>query len=64
MVRVGRDLEDHEPPPHPCPRQGHQSPHLTLGQAAHGPIQPGLEHLQGWGIHNLSGSLFSTSPLS
>ena len=29
-------------------------PHL-LHQAAQGPIQPGLEHLQGWGIHNLSG---------
>ena len=25
------------------------------GQAAQGPIQPGLEHLQGWGIHSLSG---------
>ena len=34
-------------------RQGHQPPHL-LDQAAQGPIQPGLEHLQGWGIHLLS----------
>ena len=34
-------------------RQGHQPPHL-LDQAAQGPIQSGLEHLQGWGIHNLS----------
>ena len=25
-----------------------------LDQAAQGPIQPGLEHLQGWGIHNHS----------
>jgi len=31
----------------PCHRQGHQPPHLTLDQAAQGPIQPGLEHLQG-----------------
>jgi len=37
----------------PC-RQGHQPPHL-LDQVAQGPIQPGLEHLQGQGIHNLSG---------
>ena len=38
-----------------CHRQGHQPPHLILDQVAQGPIQPGLEHLQGWGIHNLSG---------
>ena len=38
----------------PPARQGHQPPHL-LDQVAQGPIQPGLEHLQGWGIHNLSG---------
>ena len=42
----------------PCHRQGHQPPHLILGQAAQGSIQPGLEHLQGWGIHSLSGQLF------
>ena len=41
-----------QPPHH---RQGHQPPYLILAQAAQGPIQPGLEHLQGWGIHNLSG---------
>ena len=41
----------------PCHKQGHQSPHLILDQAAQGPIQPGLEYLQGWGIHNLSGQL-------
>ena len=34
--------------------QGHQPPHL-LDQVAQGPIQPGLEHLQGRGIYNLSG---------
>ena len=39
----------------PCHRQGHQLPHLILDQAAQGPIQPALEHLQGWGIHSLSG---------
>ena len=33
-------------------RQGHQPPHLILGQAAQGPIQPGLEHPQGWGTQN------------
>ena len=42
----------------PRQRQGHQPPHLILNQAAQGPIQPGLEHLQGWGIHSLSGQLF------
>jgi len=40
---------------HPCHRQGHQPPHLIPDQAAQGPIQPGLECLQGWGIHNLLG---------
>jgi len=35
----------------PCYMQGHQSPH----QAAQSHIQPGLECLQGWGIHNLLG---------
>jgi len=35
----------------PC----HQPPYLILVQAAQGSIQPGLEYLQGWGIHNLSG---------
>jgi len=36
-------------------RQGRQPPHLILDQAAQTTTQPGLEHLQGWGIHNLSG---------
>ena len=36
----------------PCHRQGHQPPHLILNQAAQGPIQPGLEHLQGWTGHS------------
>ena len=26
-------------------------------QAAQGPIQPSLEHLQGWGTHSFSGQL-------
>ena len=56
MARVGRDLKDHESPT-PCHTQGHQ-PHLMPAQAAQGPIQPGLEHLQGRGIHSLSGQLF------
>ena len=34
--------------------QGHQPPHL-LDEVVQGLIPPGLEHLQGWGIHNLSG---------
>ena len=33
----------------------YQPPHLIPDQAAQGPIQPGLEHLQGRGIHSLSG---------
>jgi len=39
----------------PCHRQGCQPPYLTLDQAVQDPIQPGLEHLQGWGIHSHSG---------
>ena len=43
-----------QPPRH---RQGRQPPH----QAAHSSIQPGLEHLQGEGIHSLSGQLVPVS---
>ena len=50
MAWVGRDLKDHQLQPLCC-RQGCQPPYLILDQAAQGPIQPGLEHLQGWGIH-------------
>ena len=46
MVWVGRDLKDHEAPI-PCCRQSHQPPHVIPAQAAQGPIQPGLEDLQG-----------------
>jgi len=28
-----------------------------LHQSARGPIPPGLEHLQGWGVHSALGSL-------
>ena len=49
----------------PSAGQGHQPPHL-LDQAAQGPIQPGLEHLQGWTGHPqpLWAARSSTSPLS
>ena len=50
MACVGRDLKDHEAPT-PRHRQGHQPPHFIPAQAAQGPIQPGLEHLQGWTGH-------------
>jgi len=50
MAWVGRDLKDHEAPTFHH-RQDHQPPHLIPSQAAHGPIQPGLEHLQGWMGH-------------
>jgi len=35
----------------PQHRQGHQPPCLIPAQAAQGPIQPGLQHLQGWMGH-------------
>jgi len=41
-----------QPPHH---RQGHQPAHFIPDQAAQSPIQPGLAHLQGWGIHSPSG---------
>ena len=56
MAWVGRDAEDHQAPT-PCHGQDHQPPYLILDQAAQGPIQHGLEHLQEWGIHNLLGQL-------
>lgn len=48
MGWVGTDLKDHLVPC-PCHGQGH----LPLGQAAKGFAQPGSEHCQCWGIHNL-----------
>ena len=50
MVWLGRDLEDHLVPK-PCHGQGRLPP----DQVAPRPSQPGLEHCQGWGIHNLCG---------
>jgi len=41
--------------PPPCHRQGCQLLDEELDQIAQNPIHPGLEHLQGKGIHNLSG---------
>jgi len=49
--------KDHEAPTL-CHMQGHQPPYLIPAQAAQGPIQPGLEHPHGRGIHSLSGQLF------
>ena len=46
MVWAGRHLKDY-------PVQTSHPP----AQAAQGPIQPGVEHFQEWGIHNLSGQL-------
>ena len=43
MAYVGKDFKDQ-----PVLTQNFQ----PLGQAAQGSIQPGLEHLQEWGIHN------------
>jgi len=48
----------------PCHRQGRQPPYLIVDQAAQGPIQPGLEHLQGRGIHSLSGPPVPAPPHS
>lgn len=47
------------PIPTPCVRNATQ-----LDQVASSPIQPGLKHCQGWGIHNLSGQLVPHHPLS
>jgi len=49
-----RDLKGHLVPT-PCCRQRCQPLNQALHQAARGPIQPGFEHLQGWGIHHFSG---------
>lgn len=50
MVLVGRDPKACLVPTL-CRGQGH----LPLVQAAHGPIHPGLEHLQEWDICSFSG---------
>jgi len=43
-----------------CHRQGYQLVDQVLDQIAQGPVQPGLENLQGQGIHSLSGQPVST----
>jgi len=50
MAWVEKDHNAH-PVPTPCYVQGRQPP----GQAAQSHIQPGLECLQGWGIHSVLG---------
>ena len=50
MTWVEKDHNDHLVSAH-CYVQGRQPP----DQAAHSHIQPGLECLQGWGIHSLLG---------
>ena len=50
MAWVEKDHSDHQVST-PCYVQGRQPP----DQAAQSHIQPGLEWLQGWGIHNLLG---------
>jgi len=42
----------------PYSRKGHKPPPLILDQAAQGPVQPGLEHLQGQVSTACLGSLF------
>ena len=56
MIWVGKDFKDH-PVPTPSHGQGGQPLHQALDQTAQSPIQPGLEHFQGWGIHSFSGQL-------
>ena len=52
MVWVEKDFKDHLVQL-PCHVQGH----LPLDQVAQSPVIPGLEHVQGWGIHTFSGQL-------
>jgi len=52
MAWLERNLEDY-PVPTPLSWQGCPPP----DQAAEGPIQCGLGHLQGWGTHSFLGSL-------
>jgi len=50
MAWVAKDHNAH-PVPTPCYVQGRQ----PADQAAQSHIQPGLDSLQGWGIHSLHG---------
>ena len=51
MAWIGMDFKDHES----LTSLPGRATNLHLDQDAQGPIQPGLEHLQGQNIHNLSG---------
>jgi len=51
MAWVGKDLKGHLVPPQ-SHGQDCQPLDQVLDQAAQGPIQPGLEHIQQQGIHN------------
>jgi len=58
MVWVRRDVIDHLVPT--LAKTGnnevsHGLGHLPLDQVAQSPVQPGLEHCQGGGIHSFSG---------
>ncbi|XP_048803588.1 uncharacterized protein LOC125694433 [Lagopus muta] len=52
ITRVGRDPKDHVVP---TPLPGRATKHPHSDQVAQDPVQPGLEHVQGRGIHNLPG---------
>jgi len=54
MAWVGRDLKDHQAPTS-LPQAGPPTSTFNVDQVAQSLIKPGLEHLQGRGIHNLSG---------
>ena len=49
------NLQPRPLPPPPPPQEGPPTSALIPDQAAQGSIQPGLEHLQRWSIHSLSG---------
>jgi len=53
MPWVGKDPMDHQVPAPPATGRAHHPPDWVLDQAAQGPIQPGLEDLQGQSIHNI-----------
>ena len=52
MTWVERDPKDHQLC---CYKQGSQSLDQVLYEIAQDALPSGLKHLQGWGIHNLSG---------
>ena len=54
MAWVGRDFRDHQAPT-PLMHAGPPVSILNTRPPCPGPIQPGLEHIQGQGIHNLPG---------